>query len=80
MSSLPEAVEARRISEQLATLEQQRARGNLPYGDIPLRLYQVRTGGFVRVLDQHPEPISSSMVRTEDLAISVVLLLTDRCD
>ncbi|CAI5700427.1 unnamed protein product [Peronospora effusa] len=68
-SSLPEAVEARRISEQLATLEQQRAMGNLPHGDTPLRLYQVRTGGFVRVLDQHPEPISQSMLEAIDVFI-----------
>ncbi|CAI5747193.1 unnamed protein product [Peronospora destructor] len=69
MSSLPEAVEARRISEQLATLEQQRAQGDLPHGDTPLRLYQLRTGGFVRVLDQHAEPISQSILEAIDVFI-----------
>ncbi|CAH0484448.1 unnamed protein product [Peronospora farinosa] len=68
-SSLPEAVKARRISEQLATLEQQRAMGNLPHNDTPLRLYQVRNGGFVRVLDQYPEPISQSMLEAIDVFI-----------
>ncbi|KAL4166964.1 hypothetical protein KRP22_012451 [Phytophthora ramorum] len=64
--SLPDAAEARRISAQLATLEQQRAQGTLPHGDTPLRLYRVQTGGFVRVLDGHPEPISQGMLETID--------------
>ncbi|KAL4146906.1 hypothetical protein PRNP1_010662 [Phytophthora ramorum] len=64
--SLPDAAEARRISAQLATLEQQRAQGTLPHGDTPLRLYRVQTGGFVRVLDGHPEPISRGMLETID--------------
>ncbi|CAH0517258.1 unnamed protein product [Peronospora belbahrii] len=67
--ALPDAVEARRIAAQLATLEQQRAEGNLPYDTTPLRLYQVQTGGFVRVLDQHPEPISQGMLQAIDTFI-----------
>ncbi|GMF65910.1 unnamed protein product [Phytophthora lilii] len=76
--SLPDAAEARRISAQLATLEQQRARGCLPHEDTPLRLYRVRTGGFVRVLDQHPEPISPGMVRSELLCVVLFPLLIGR--
>ncbi|KAG6966415.1 hypothetical protein JG687_00004858 [Phytophthora cactorum] len=67
--SLPDAAEARRISAQLATLEQQREQGNLPHEDTPFRLYRVRTGGFVRVLDQHPEPISQGMLDAIDAFI-----------
>ncbi|KAK1937719.1 hypothetical protein P3T76_009456 [Phytophthora citrophthora] len=66
---LPDAAEARRISAQLATLEQQRVLGRLPHDDTPLRLYRVRTGGFIRVLDQHPEPISPSMLEAIDAFI-----------
>lgn len=64
--SLPDAAEARRISAQLATLEQQRAQGSLPHENTPLRLYSVPTGSFVRVLDQHPEPISPGMLQAID--------------
>ncbi|KAL3669352.1 hypothetical protein V7S43_005729 [Phytophthora oleae] len=67
--ALPDAAEARRISAQLAALEQQRAQGRLPHEDAPLRLYRVRTGGFVRVLDQHTEPISQSMLEAIDAFI-----------
>ncbi|KAG1684296.1 hypothetical protein DVH05_011433 [Phytophthora capsici] len=66
---LPDAAETRRISAQLETLEQQRAQGNLPHENTPLRLYRVRTGGFVRVLDQHPEPISQGMLDAIDAFI-----------
>ncbi|CEG36346.1 uncharacterized protein PHALS_02436 [Plasmopara halstedii] len=68
--SLPNATEVRRISTQLAKLEQQRAQGNLPHEETPLRLYSVRTGGFVRVLDKHPEPISQGMLEAIDAFIS----------
>ncbi|ETM41869.1 hypothetical protein, variant 1 [Phytophthora nicotianae] len=64
-----DAAETRRISAQLAMLEQQRAHGNLPHEDTPLRLYRMRTGGFVRVLDQHPEPISQDLLDTIDAFI-----------
>ncbi|KAG7377109.1 hypothetical protein PHYPSEUDO_012159 [Phytophthora pseudosyringae] len=67
--SLPDAAEARRISAQLATLEQQRAQGSLPHVDMPLRLYRVRAGGFVRVLDEHPEPVSPGMLDAIDAFI-----------
>ncbi|KAG6616816.1 uncharacterized protein IUM83_04721 [Phytophthora cinnamomi] len=67
--SLPDAAEARRISAQLETLEQQRAQGRLPHEDTPLRLYRVGGGGFVRVLDEHPEPISQSMLEAIDAFI-----------
>ncbi|KAE8875866.1 hypothetical protein PF005_g10287 [Phytophthora fragariae] len=67
--SLPDAAEARRISAQLEMLEQQRAQGNLPHEDAPLRLYRVGAGGFVRVLDQHPEPISQGMLDAIDAFI-----------
>lgn len=68
--SLPDPVEARRISAQLATLEQQRARGSLPHEETPLRLYRVRNGSFVRVLDRHPEPISQDMLDAIDAFIT----------
>ncbi|OWZ11100.1 hypothetical protein PHMEG_00015935 [Phytophthora megakarya] len=68
-----DATEARRISTQLEMLEQQRAQGNLPHENTPLRLYRVRTGGFVRLLDQHAEPISQSMVleKSEEVEAAV---------
>ncbi|POM57557.1 Hypothetical protein PHPALM_37910, partial [Phytophthora palmivora] len=65
-----DATEARRISARLATLEQQRTEGSLPHEDTPLRLYRVGGGGFVRVLDQHPEPISQSMLEAIDAFIN----------
>ena len=61
--SAPNAVDVRRIAAQVAALEQQRVEGTLPHDDKPLRLYHVKSSsGFVRVLDQHPEPISQDMV------------------
>ncbi|KAG7394676.1 hypothetical protein PHYBOEH_004832 [Phytophthora boehmeriae] len=73
---LPGAVEARRISAQLEALEQQRAQGILPHENAPLRLYRVPTGGFVRVLDRNPEPISPGMLE----AISAFIQKNDKKD
>jgi hypothetical protein len=71
-----DAAEARRISAQLEALAQQRASGSLPHEDTPLRLYKVRAGGFVRVLDEHPEPISQGMVRSSRrLGLHFLLLI-----
>ncbi|KAI9916386.1 hypothetical protein PsorP6_018109 [Peronosclerospora sorghi] len=68
--SYPDAEEATRISAQLAKMEQQRAQGTLPYDDTPFRLYRMKTGGFVRVLDQYPEPISPRMLEMVDAFVN----------
>ncbi|KAI9916157.1 hypothetical protein PsorP6_017053 [Peronosclerospora sorghi] len=68
--SLPDAEEARRISAQLAKIQQQRAQGTLPYDDTPLRLYLMKTCGFVRVLDQYPETISPGMLEVVDAFVN----------
>ncbi|TDH72081.1 hypothetical protein CCR75_003879 [Bremia lactucae] len=68
--SLPDATEVRRISAQLKALEKQRAEGSLTHENIPLRLYSVRSGGFVRVLDKRPEPISQDMMKSIEAYIN----------
>ena len=64
MSTL-DAVEVRRIAAQLATLKQQRNEDPSPHDDKPIRLYRLNSSSaFVRVLDEHPEPITPDMVST----------------
>ncbi|CAI5725782.1 unnamed protein product [Hyaloperonospora brassicae] len=77
--SAPNAVDVRRIAAQVAALEQQRAEGTLPHDDKPLRLYQVNSSsGFVRVLDQHPEPISQDMLDAISAFIAKTAEQSDR--
>lgn len=63
METEPDAMQAARIGALLGEMEAQRARGQLPFAQAPLRLFGVGGGRFVRVLDAHEAPLSPRSAR-----------------
>lgn len=50
------------VCAELRAIEEMRSKGELAYDSTPLRLYQVKDGRFIRVLDAHAEGISGETV------------------
>jgi hypothetical protein len=65
METEPDEMQAARIGALLGEMEAQRASGQLPFAAAPLRLFGVGGGRFVRVLDEHEEPLSPRSARRE---------------
>lgn len=64
----------RAIFDELQALEQQRAQGHWPHEDVAVRMFQTRTGDFIRVLDRHEAPLSPGMVSFVDACWRMRLL------